>query len=82
MNSYPVIQVRNGDCIEFFLYPHDATSSPIAWLHDDADDIVVDEFGFLMTLKLAGAMPGNWTLPVTAAEARMIDAARIPDINL
>jgi hypothetical protein len=76
-------QYRNGNCIEIYLRGGRAAGgAPIAWLHDGDDDIVIDEMGAIATLRMVGVIAADWTLPITAAEARMIDAARIPDINL
>lgn len=82
MSTFPVTQIRNGDSIEFFFSNDHERRLPIAWLDDGADDFIIDEMGQLCMLKIGGDMPQDWTLPVTVAEARAIDAARIPDINL
>lgn len=75
-------QVRNGDCIEVFFYPKTPDATPIAWLFDGDNDFIVDDMGAIFTLKLHGHLPQDYKLPLTAAEARLIDAARIPDIRL
>ena len=76
-------QYRDGNCIEIYQRGGRAAGrAPIAWLYDGDDNILIDEMGGIAMLRLLGVIAADWTLPITAAEARMIDAARIPDINL
>jgi hypothetical protein len=77
-----VTQTRVADKIEFTTVVNGYTLV-VAELFDGHEDFIVDEMGFIMTLKIAGELPQNFSvvMPLTAIEARLIDAMPVPSAN-
>lgn len=78
-------QSRVGDCIN--IYQHITGYGPVlvAHLFDGQNHFVVDDqYGTIGLLKLAGKIPKDFRveLPITVAQARLIDAMPTLDINL